>query len=68
VPIAAMRAPNGDHHRAGIVPVLEAVEHHWRVGGSYSHKDRALPKMVTFVLSLLLARLGVRGDRLDDVV
>lgn len=27
-----------------------------------------LPKMVTFVLSLLLARLGVRGDRLDDVV
>ena len=59
VPVAAVRAPNGDHHRAGIVPVLKAVEHHCGVGGSYCHKDRALPKMVTFGMSLLLPRLGV---------
>ena len=28
VPVAAVWAPDGDQHRAGIVPVREAVEHH----------------------------------------
>jgi len=40
VPVAAVRAPDGDLHRAGIVPVREAVEHHRAVGGSYRHRDR----------------------------
>ena len=40
VPVAAVRAPDGDLHRAGIVPVREAVEHHRGVGGSYRHRDR----------------------------
>jgi hypothetical protein len=40
VPVAAVRAPDGDQHRAGIVPVREAVEHHRGVGGSYRHRDR----------------------------
>ena len=40
MPVAAMRAPDGDQHRARIVPVREAVEHHRGVGGSYRHRDR----------------------------
>ena len=38
--VAAVGAPDGDLHRAGIVPVREAVEHHRGVGGSYRHRDR----------------------------
>ena len=40
VPVAAMGAPDGDLHRAGMVPVREAVEHHRGVGGSSRHRDR----------------------------
>jgi hypothetical protein len=40
VPVTAVRAPDGDLHRAGIVPVREAVEHHRGMGGSYRHRDR----------------------------
>ena len=40
VPVAAVRAPDGDLHRVGIVPVREAIEHHRDVGGSYRHRDR----------------------------
>ena len=40
MPVAAVRASDGDLHRAGIVPVREAVEHHRGVGGSYRHRDR----------------------------
>ena len=40
VPVAAVRAPDGDQHRAGIVPVRETVEHHRGVSGSYRHRDR----------------------------
>ena len=42
VPVAAVGAPDGDLHRAGIVPVREAVEHHRGVSGSYRHRDRLL--------------------------
>ena len=40
MPVAAVRAPDGDLHRGGIVPVRETVEHHRGVGGSYRHRDR----------------------------
>jgi hypothetical protein len=40
MPVAAVRAPDGDQHRGGIVPVRETVENHRGVGGSYRHRDR----------------------------
>ena len=53
VPVAAVRAPDGDLHGAGIVPVRETVEHHRGVGGSYRHRDR---------LSGSGVQVGVRRD------
>ena len=34
MPVAAVRAPDGDQHRGGIVPVRETVEHHRGLGRS----------------------------------
>jgi len=41
MPVAAVRAPDGDQHRGEFAGVRETVEHHRGVGGSYWHIEIA---------------------------